>query len=138
MPSTSQRIVIHHLSDLHYQQESRNTSVDPLVQYRGYLEELDPERRPSLIVITGDVTATGAKSDLSTVAEILRNGFPKWAAELSRHIIIVPGPRDVNWEGTDPPGLKTFYDALYDFALPSKTHEVPQHGTTATPTCITY
>ena len=139
-PSELQRIVIHHLSDLHYQQESSKNGVDPLVRYRGYLEELRPERRPDLLVITGDVTATGAASDLNTVVAILRSGFPKWESELAQHIIIVPGPRDVNWEGSEPPALTSFYKALSDFALPSDTHTPPKHGTTARPAlnCITY
>jgi hypothetical protein len=123
-----QRIIIHHLSDLHYQQESHGSKDNPLVRYRGYLEQLEPARRPTLIVITGDLTATGNQDDLRTVAEVLRNDFPSWHSELSNHIFVVPGPRDFNWEGTDPPGLKPFYEAFRDFGLPSTGHGMPQHA----------
>ncbi len=123
----NQRIIIHHVSDLHYQQESRSEPDNPLIRYRGYLEQLEPTRRPTLIVITGDVTATGDKDDLRTVAEILRNDFPAWAADLSNHIFVVPGPRDFNWEGTDPPGLTPFYEAFRGFGLPSATHALSRH-----------
>lgn len=123
----SHRIIIHHLSDLHYQQDSHGSNDHPLVRYRGYLEQLEPARRPTLIVITGDLTATGHKDDLRTVAEVLRNDFPLWDAALSNHIFVVPGPRDFNWEGTDPPGLKPFYEAFRDFGLPATGHGMPQH-----------
>src|SRR5215472_6766113 len=39
-PPLYQRIIIHHLSDLHYQQKAKKNGVDPLVRYLGYLEEL--------------------------------------------------------------------------------------------------
>jgi 3',5'-cyclic AMP phosphodiesterase CpdA len=122
-----QPLVIHHLSDLHYKQESRSSKDNPLVQYSSYLERLEPARRPNLIVVTGDLTDTGDKGDLSTVAEILRHNFPTWASELSDRIFVVPGPRDLNWgEGTDPPGLKAFYAAFADFGLPSATRTLSQ------------
>jgi hypothetical protein len=133
-------IIIHHLSDLHYQHRSRaSTGVvtppkdDLLVKYRGYLERLEPDRRPDLLVITGDLTTTGSAGDLGTVQEILRNDFPSWAGELAEHIIVVPGPRDVNWEGTDPPGLKTFYATFRDFGLPYALHGTPHHAVRARP-----
>jgi 3',5'-cyclic AMP phosphodiesterase CpdA len=143
MPSTQQaepaqqRIVIHHLSDLHFQQRPANshepgTRQDPLVRYRGFLEGLPPDRRPDLIAITGDLTTTGDKYDLATIASILRNDFPRWDTELAHHIFIVPGPRDVSWEGTGKPGLTAFYEEFHDFALPSRTHTLPSHGTTPT------
>jgi DNA repair exonuclease SbcCD nuclease subunit len=128
-------ITIHHLSDLHYQHRSQAdrggdaaiTNDDLLVKYRGYLERLEPDRRPDLIVITGDLTSTGGASDLSTVREIIRNDFPSWAGTLAEHIFVVPGPRDVNWEGKEPPGLKTFHDTFHDFGLPSVEHGVPPY-----------
>jgi hypothetical protein len=132
-----QRIVIHHISDVHFRQRPGNNrelraGQDPLVKYRGYLEELPPDRRPDVIAITGDLTATGNQHDLVTIATILRNSFPKWDAELAQHIFVVPGPRDVSWDGTGTPGLAAFYEAFHDFALPSRTHGLPDHGVTPT------
>jgi predicted phosphodiesterase len=130
-----QRIIIHHLSDLHYDQNS----PDPLVQYSGFVQELEPARKPNLIVITGDLTATGLRQDLTTVAALLRQQFPRWT-DRSDRIYIVPGPRDINWEGSDAPGLKTFYEVFRDFGIPSATHGVPAHTMTAQGTlnCFAY
>lgn len=143
--SVRQRIIIHHLSDLHYRQQSDTSRAssqgqDPLVKYRGYLEGLPPERRPHLIVITGDLTATGSPTDLNTIATILRNDFPKWDKDLARHIFVVPGPRDISWQESGKPELGEFYKAFHDFALPSRTHGLPDHGTTPLPGlhCIAY
>jgi 3',5'-cyclic AMP phosphodiesterase CpdA len=132
-----QRIIIHHLSDLHFRQQSDSSRTssqghDPLVKYRGYLEGLPPERRPDLIVITGDLTATGHPNDLSTIATILRNHFPKWDKDLAHHVFVVPGPRDVSWQESGKPGLEAFYKAFHDFAVPSQQHGLPDHGLTPT------
>src|SRR5260370_3808088 len=128
-----QHINIPHLAGLHYQHRSEasaggdavSTTDELLVKYRGYLERLEADRRPDLIVITGDLTSTGGTSDLSTVREIIRNDFPSWAGTLAEHIFVVPGPRDVNWEGKDPPGLKTFHETFHNFGLPSLDHSLP-------------
>jgi predicted phosphodiesterase/GAF domain-containing protein len=135
------RIVIHHLSDLHYAQESQGSEPDALDRYKGYLETLKAEDRPSLVVITGDVTSTGNRSDLNTVAEILRKGFPRWVGDLADHIFVVPGPRDINWEdGKEPPGLRAYYEAFRHFGLPSATHAAPSSGARAIAgsSCIVY
>ena len=138
-PQAYQRVIIHHLSDLHYQQ-TRSSNDNPLTRYMGYLDQLEPAKRPVLLVITGDLTATGDANDLRTVAELLRNRFPAWAGDLASHIFVVPGPRDINWEGADAPGLKPFYEAFHDFGLPSPARALPTHGANArTPLpCIAY
>src|SRR5260370_3686261 len=90
-------ITIHHLSDLHYRHRSQAntggdaaiTNDDLLVKYRGYLEQLEPDRRPDMIVITGDLTSTGGTTDLSTVREIIRHDFPSWPSEVSSHIFFL-------------------------------------------------
>ena len=115
------RIIIHHLSDLHYEDTPQGKNKkNVLVKYRGYLENLPEERRPDIIVITGDLTAFGKKQDLKTVATILRNWFPKWENSLKQHVIVVPGPHDVNWEGEELPALDAFDESLSDFALPTQ------------------
>jgi 3',5'-cyclic AMP phosphodiesterase CpdA len=135
VPSGRQRIIIHHLSDLHYEQGTEN----PLVPYSRFLQRLEDDQRPDLVVITGDLTATGVKRDLNTVAALLRQQFPSWTDPAS-HIYVVPGPRDINWEGNDPPGLNAFYDSFKGFGLPSSRHEIPQHGVAAMGSvrCIAY
>ncbi len=114
------RIILHHLSDLHYEDTPEGKKKDILVKYKGYLEKLPVERRPDVIVITGDLTATGTKADIKTVATILHTCFPTWATRLHEHVFIVPGPRDINWEGTTSPGLETFFETFSEFALPTR------------------
>jgi hypothetical protein len=97
VPSGQRRVIIHHLSDLQFQ--PGGGSGTPLIRYKGYLDQLEPTQRPNLIVITGNLTSAGTANALLTVAEMLLGFFPLWLGELSRHIFIVPGPRDVNWEG---------------------------------------
>ncbi len=130
LPHAGHRIIIHHVSDLHYQRVSGSNQDDPLIQYSGYLDGLAADRQPNLIVLTGDLTATGAVNDLAQVATFLRVSFPMWAKEMSQHVFVVPGPRDINWEGAEPPGLAPFYEAFHDFGLPSALHGVPEHGVT--------
>src|SRR5258708_19484917 len=92
-----QHITIHHLSDLHYQHRSQATTGgdavitndDLLVKYRGYLERLEPDRRPDLIVITGNLTSTGGPNDLRPVREIIRNDFPTSPAPLPPPIFLL-------------------------------------------------
>lgn len=125
MPSAQQTtgqerpIIIHHLSDLHYEDTLEGRKRNVLVKYKGYLETLPAERHPEVIIITGDMTSSGTKRDLETVATILRTWFPKWENQLHEHVFIVPGPRDINWEGETGPGLAAFFDTFREFALPT-------------------
>lgn len=140
-PASYPPIIIHHLSDLHYQQLPQGKSDNPLIRYRGYLDQ-QPDRRPDLIVVTGDLTATGNTNDLRAIADMLRVQFSAsaWAGTLAQHIFVVPGPRDVNWEGKNPPSLTTFYEAFYDFGLPSRDHRQPQAKASVQtpPGCVAY
>jgi hypothetical protein len=113
-----QRIVIHHLSDLHYPNR-----VDLLVRYNKYLDGLPTDRQPNLVVITGDLTASGDTHDLKSVADILRSNFARFENDLQHRIYVVPGPRDINWDSPDSVGLAPFYKAFGSFGLPSQTHE---------------
>src|SRR5262249_5151912 len=95
--SNGQRLIIHHLSDLHFKPNAQSPQHMALIKYAGYLNSLPAEKRPDLVVITGDLTHTGEMNDLRTVATILRTDFPIWASDLAQRIFVVPGPRDVNW-----------------------------------------
>lgn len=128
-PPLYQRIVIHHLSDVHYPPASRSKGADPLVRYNRYLEGLPPRRRPNLVVITGDLTDKGDRHDLQSVGDILRSDFASFDSDLSDHIFVVPGPRDVNWDRPASIGLDPFYQAFSLFGLPSQSHDRPANGT---------
>src|SRR5215468_10414128 len=117
-----QRLVIHHLSDLHFRPDPQSREHMALINYAGYLNSLSPEKRPNLVVVTGDLTYTGEMNDLRTVATILRTDFPSWVNQLAHRIFVVPGPRDVNWEGAGVPNFETFYTVFADFGLPTPTH----------------
>jgi 3',5'-cyclic AMP phosphodiesterase CpdA len=123
--SEGQRLIIHHLSDLHFKPDPQSSEHMALINYAGYLNGLPIEKRPNLVVITGDLTHTGEMNDLRTVATILRTDFPSWVNQLAQRIFVVPGPRDVNWEGAGVPSFDTFYDVFADFGLPTRAHGMP-------------
>src|SRR5215472_13398964 len=95
-------LIIHHLSDLHFQQTSQSDQA-ALVKYAQYLLGQPREKRPSIVVITGDLTANGNRNELETVASNLKIAFPEWSGNLKQHIYVVPGPHDVCWTGAKPP-----------------------------------
>lgn len=132
------QIILHHLSGLHYEDTAERRQDSILVRYKGYLEGLPAERRPDLIVITGDLTSTGKRQDLSAVAITLRACFPAWAGRLNEHVFVVPGPRDMNWEDANDPGLTAFFDIFSDFALPAHAPTEPQASTASECAFIAY
>ncbi len=157
-------IIIHHLSDLHFQQtppsqeqqtkkvrkqqrtlpttheqpaaqpsqeqqatQTSQREQNALVKYNNYLLKQPRDKRPSIVVITGDLTANGDRNELATVAENLKIAFPEWGGDLKRHIYVVPGPHDVCWTGSFPPSFKEFYEVFGEFALPSQAGGVPKY-----------
>lgn len=121
-----ERIIIHHLSDLRYR--DRTEQRERLFRYRGYLDNLTADRRPTLVVITGDLTESGKQEDLRAVANILATCFPDWANKLNEHIFVIPGVRDVNWETTGGIGWQAFLNSFKEFALPSYPARSPGSG----------
>ncbi len=128
--SEGQRLIIHHLSDLHFMPDPQSQEHMAFINYAKYLNSLTPDKRPNLVIITGDLTCTGEKNDLRTVATLLRAAFPNWADQLPQRIIVVPGPRDVNWEN-GVPNFDTFYSVFADFRLPPRDHGAPQPAGTS-------
>jgi hypothetical protein len=114
----AKKLIIHHLSDLHYRHDDQGNSNNPLISYALYLQELPEERQPSIVIITGDITENGTINDLETVASNLRVAFPKWAGHLDEHICVVPGPHDICWTSPNRPGFGEFYKAFGDFSHP--------------------
>lgn len=110
------RIVIHHLSDLRYQDGKDQHRT--LIRYRRYLDTIKGHG-PDIVVVTGDITESGKQHDLRAVANFLATCFPQWQNELHKHIFVVPGVRDVNWESIEGLGWKTFLDSFKEFALPA-------------------
>lgn len=92
-----------------------------LVSYQRYLGSLPRDRQPDVVVITGDLTATGKSQDLRAVATTLRICFSSWAGQLRERVFIVPGPRDISWENSTSIGLQAFYEIFADFGLPYHT-----------------
>ena len=102
-----------------------------LVSYQRYLGTLPVERRPDIVVITGNLTTSGKAKDLRAVATTLRICFSSWENHLHERVFIVPGPRDVNWEDSTSIGLGVFYEIFGDFALPYHTSMPSGQGTPA-------
>lgn len=114
------QVIVHHLSDLNYQ-ENTNNPDNRLLTYQRYLDGLPDDRYPDVVVITGNLTATGSEKELRAVVAMLLGGFSRWNGLLREHIFIVPGPQDVNWEVLNNVGLKTFYTLFKPFATPYHT-----------------
>lgn len=119
--SLRRKLIVHHLSDLQYEDTGGSSQHDMLVRYQRYFGGLPEERRPDIVVITGNLTATGKAKDLREVAIKLEAYFNLWADHLHEHVFIVPGPRDVRWEDGVPVGLQAFYENFGKFALPYHT-----------------
>lgn len=119
--ASHRQFIIHHLSDLQYEDTVENRQHDMLVKYQSYLGSLLAERRPDIVVITGNLTKTGKANDLKAVATKLRMCFPSWTGHLHERVFIVHGPRDVSWEESASIGLRAFYEIFGDFALPYHT-----------------
>lgn len=128
---TPRQLILHHLSDLQYEQVEGHRQNDMLVKYQNHLASLPPDRRPDLVVITGNLTTTGKKNDLGAVAAALRMCFSSWAGRLHERVFIVPGPQDVNWEDGATIGLEAFYRDFHEFALPYHTPMPSGQGTPA-------
>lgn len=115
------QVILHHLSDVRHTESVEEGSRDNiLVQYERYLETLPRERYPDFVVITGDLTTNGTRAELSAVATTLRTCFARWKGSLNEHVVVVPGPHDVNWESIEGVGFQTFYDVFKDFATPTR------------------
>lgn len=131
--SFNRRVIVHHLSDLRYSSVDGNRQDDVLVKYQRYLEDLPDDREPDMIVITGDLTESGTTSELNAVAVALQTCFSRWSERLDKHVFIVPGPHDVNWESLDTVGLQAFYKVFGDFgfALPYRASMPDKRDTPA-------
>jgi predicted phosphodiesterase len=122
----NRRVILHHLSDIRFTSTDGSSRDDVLVKYQRYLEELTDDREPDLVVITGDLTERGTRTELNAVAVALQICFSRWSEHLDEHVFIVPGPHDVNWESVDANGLQEFYKILSDFGF-----ALPYHVTMA-------
>lgn len=119
--ASRRQLILHHLSDLRYEDTVENRQNDMLVRYQSYLGSLPPERRPDIVVITGNLTTTGRAKDLRAVATTLRICFASWVGHLHERVFVVPGPCDISWEDSASIGLQAFYEIFGDFALPYHT-----------------
>ena len=121
MPRPAQ-VIVHHLSDLNYQENTENPD-NRLLTYQRYLLGLPPDRYPDVIVITGNLTASGTEKQLAAVKDMLLAGFSRWDGRLHEHIFIVPGPQDINWQwqNVTKAGLAPFYEIFKPFATPYHT-----------------
>ncbi len=120
------QVIVHHLSDLHFRVDGPEQGI--LSDYGRYLEELPKGERPQVVIISGDLTATGSQAELSNVASQLRGIFSVWGNELAQHVFVVAGPQDINWEKKpkdDNPSLDPFSLAFKDFGLSETQTAMP-------------
>ncbi len=99
--ATHETIIIHHLADLH-----RGRGGDTRHALDSYIQRqrrLPPERQPNILIIAGDLTASGAREEVREAALALRNLTIQWEdLAMRQHIFIVPGPHDIDWTVQNP------------------------------------
>ena len=111
---TDDVVIIHHLSDLNHQQASRD---NPIFAYSAYLNTLEPEQLPDVVIITGNLTATGKPEDFQGLAGVIQGLFARFDTEISQHVFVVPGMLDLNWEKL-PAEYTGFAEAFANFGIP--------------------
>jgi predicted MPP superfamily phosphohydrolase len=115
-----ERLVIHHLSDLHRGRTAGGRHA--LANYTHRLYHLPPEQQPDYIIVTGDLTLAGSPDELHEVAADIHNMTLKWD-ELTRRqrVFIIPGPHDIDWNATydRAASLDAFAREFYGFCLPA-------------------
>ena len=120
--ANANQVIVHHLSDLNHE-ENTNSTNNKLLTYQRYLQGLSEQLYPDIVVITGNLTKTGTEQELRAVRDMLVAGFSQWEDHLHEHILIVPGPQDINWQwdNLDERGisLAVFYDIFKLFGTPS-------------------
>jgi hypothetical protein len=111
-------IIIHHLSDLEYRQLGKD--IHPIFAYAAYLNTLEPEQFPDVVIITGNLTATGKQEDFQGLAGIIQGMFSRFGTRINQHVFVVPGMLDLNWE-KQPPEYSAFAQAFASFGTPTTT-----------------
>ncbi len=118
-PGTEEKLVIHHLSDLHRARSAGGRSA--LETYMQRLYQMPPEQHPQVIIITGDLTLTGSRDELREAASDIRNLARRWD-DLARrqHVFVLPGPHDIDWNAAsnNSNSLEAFAQEFFGFCLP--------------------
>ncbi len=116
-------LIIHHVANIW--NSEKHFYEQPLKEYREYLKNIPAQQRPQLILISGNVTLTGSKDELSNVyteLSIIKNMLDEIDDE--RKIVITPGLHDLEWRLSDKKDvLKAFKDQFSDFILPDLPDE---------------
>jgi|GEM_PF-5059014 len=131
-------VIIHHLSDLHFNTKSGTTGNQALIHYSNYRKKLTKEQSPQIVIFTGDLTDSGSKDDFNPVSFSLRASFSHWNNNFKEHIFLVPGQNDIDWVDGKP-SFRLFQEAFKDFGLPTLAGQITDSPyTDPTKTYIAY
>jgi len=118
-PPINASLIIHHLSDIHMGRVTGSRSA--IEDYLQYLSDLPNDKRPHLLIITGDLTLLGSAIELREAALAIRNIMQRSADGSDRQrLFIVPGPHDIDWKAsalTD--SFASFREQFFDCYLPT-------------------
>lgn len=115
-----QDIRIHHLSDLSLGRYldaasgSRGWGGSRLDSYRRFVEDMAPETRPHLIIVSGDLTSTGSEKEVELAKRFLKRilillpALPGAHERVPEQVIVVPGDADQSWEAGPDDRFGTF------------------------------
>jgi 3',5'-cyclic AMP phosphodiesterase CpdA len=92
------RIIIHHLSDIHY---GLDPNVGGQAALNAYLQPLlnGSMPLPDVLAITGDLTISGSPQELQAVHKAL-DPLAQVMKNSDRRVFVVPGPHDLFWVDT--------------------------------------
>ncbi len=118
-PARFDKVVIHHISDLHfgpaqipldrYRPVQQRGETMKIKLYREYLEMMEErgleDTLPHFILISGDLTTTGSATEMKEALEFVQGleGFLREVPGISKdqQIIVVPGNHDLDWRHAD-------------------------------------
>lgn len=90
------QVMIHHLANIHFSTDMQSMGNIALGAYLQPL--LIPDApMPDIIVITGNLTLTGAEDELKLIADALHPLAQAMNKAKHRGIVVVPGPSDLFW-----------------------------------------
>lgn len=117
LPAKTDTIIVHHLSDPHRGRTSG--ARHPLDLYVQRHRRLPAEKKPNLIVITGDLTVSGTRDELREVAQALQSLAQDYDDLNPRQrVLVVPGPHDLDWANATA-NFDEFRAEFQPFIVPS-------------------
>lgn len=127
------KIVIHHLSDIHFGKFQELRMESPVLGERActritkpfadcyidLLKKCTDEDRPHFVVISGDIASVGDKKELIEGVDFCRRITDALGEKQEDKVILVPGNHDTNWNASRLEArIKLFKDLFENYPTP--------------------